>query len=137
MFSGRSKERLARIVSMDTFSRYQHSRTARTTFKAYGFSEPPETIRAIRFFRAARNNSGYPVLSGCPKRFGLPEFSSRSKQIRATRCFGPSRILRIPGSARSVEPSQARLALFEYPNSSSFNIFCQTAVYRIVFKKYI
>ena len=33
-----------------------------------------ETIRASPFFRAARNNSGYPVLPDGPKRFGLPEF---------------------------------------------------------------
>ena len=71
--------------------------------------ERPETIRAIRFFRAARNDSDY------------PNFSSRSKQIRATRIFRAVRILRVPGSACSVEPSQARLALFEYPNSSKLN----------------
>ena len=59
---------------MDTFSRYQHSRTARTTFKAYRFSESSETIRASPFFRAARTNSGYPVLPGGPKRFELPKF---------------------------------------------------------------
>ena len=61
-------------IPVRNISPTQHSRTARTTFKASGFSEPPETIRASPFFRAARNNSGYSVLPGGPKRFGLPEF---------------------------------------------------------------
>ena len=87
---------------MDTFSRYQHSRTASNHIQgvqdfpshpkqfelALSF-ERPETIQAIRFFQTVRNDSDY------------PNFSSRSKQIRATRIFRAVRIFRLGSKTES------------------------------------